>query len=121
MKRISRFFFEGLLVSMPLVATLYVICVVFIRIDSLFPFQIPGIGFVIALFTISVIGSVSSNFITSRLVRFVERLFTRLPFVKMIYTAIKDLIGAFSAIKKVLTGPCWAVFFPAACRRLLVL
>lgn len=112
MKRITRYFFEGLLVTVPLVATIYVIYIVFIRIDSLFKFQIPGIGFFITLFAIFMIGVISSNFITSRLVRFIERLFARLPLVKMIYTAIKDLIGAFVGDKKGFNKPVLVTLLP---------
>lgn len=112
MKRITRYFFEGLLVTIPLVATIYVVYIVFIRIDSLFKFQIPGIGFIITLFAIFIIGVISSNFITSRLVRFIERLFTRLPLVKMIYTAIKDLIGAFVGDKKGFNRPVLVTLLP---------
>lgn len=119
MKRITRYFFEGLLVTVPLVATLYVIYIVFIRIDSLFQFQIPGIGFVITILTIFLIGVISSNFITSRLVRFIENLFTRLPFVKMIYTAIKDLIGAFVGDKKSFNRPVLVTLFPNGTLRAL--
>jgi uncharacterized membrane protein len=112
MKRITRYFFEGLLVTVPLVATIYVIYIVFIRIDSLFKFQIPGIGFFITLFAIFMIGVISSNFITRRLVRFIEGFFTRLPLVKMIYTAIKDLIGAFVGDKKSFNRPVLVTLLP---------
>ena len=112
MKRITRYFFEGLLVTVPLVATIYVIYIVFIRIDSLFRFQTPGIGFFITLFAIFMVGVISSNFITSRLVRFIEKFFARLPLVKMIYTAIKDLIGAFVGDKKGFNRPVLVTLLP---------
>lgn len=114
MKKITRYFFEGLLVTVPFVVTVYVLYLVFIKVDSLFKFQIPGIGFAITLLSIIVIGFISSNFITSWLVRVADRLFTRLPLVKMIYSAIKDLIGAFVGDKKSFDKPVLVAFSPGS-------
>lgn len=105
MKKITRYFFEGLLIAVPLVATIYVIWLIFIKIDSLFKFKIPGAGFALTLVSITLIGVISSNFITSWLVRYVDKFFTKLPLVKMIYTSIKDLIGAFVSDKKSFRKP----------------
>jgi uncharacterized membrane protein len=61
---------------------------------------------------ITIVGFVSSNFITSRLVRLVEKIFTKLPLVKMIYTSIKDLIGAFVGDKKSFDKPVLVTIAP---------
>ncbi|RJQ50605.1 MAG: DUF502 domain-containing protein [Nitrospiraceae bacterium] len=100
MKKITKYFLEGLLVLVPLVATIYVIYIVFIKIDSIFAFKIPGAGFVLTLLTITLAGFISSNLLTKRLLRIIEVTFTRLPFVKMIYTAVRDLMNAFVGDKK---------------------
>ena len=105
MKRLTKYFFEGLLVIVPLAATIYVIYAVFTKIDSIFKFKIPGMGFVITMLGITLIGFISSNFITRKLVRLVEMIFTKLPLVKMIYTSVKDLIGAFVGDKKSFDKP----------------
>lgn len=49
----------------------------------------------LVLVLIPVIGFAASNFLTSWLTRGVEAMFVRLPLVKMIYTAIRDLVNAF--------------------------
>jgi len=105
MKRLTRYFFEGLLVLIPVVATLYVIYVVFTKIDSIFKFSIPGMGFLVTILLITVVGFISSNFITKKLVGLVDTIFTKLPFVKMIYSSVKDLIGAFVGDKKSFNKP----------------
>ncbi|HDZ84069.1 MAG TPA: DUF502 domain-containing protein, partial [Nitrospirae bacterium] len=105
MKRITKYFFEGLLVLVPLVATIYVIYAVFTKIDSIFKFSIPGMGFLVTVLIITVVGFISSNFITKRLVKLVDTIFTKLPLTKMIYTSIKDLIGAFVGDKKSFDKP----------------
>jgi uncharacterized membrane protein len=114
MKKLTRYFFEGLLIIVPLGVTMYVISFIFLKIDSIFNFKIPGIGFLITILSITIVGVISSNFITNRLVLFVDKLFTRLPFVKMIYTAIKDLIGAFVGDKKSFDKPVLVTIFPGS-------
>ncbi|RJQ48796.1 MAG: DUF502 domain-containing protein [Nitrospiraceae bacterium] len=109
MKRITRYFFEGLLLLVPLAATLYVVYVIFVKIDgtfnSIFKFKIPGTGFLLTILTIILVGFVSSNFLTKRLMRIIDATFTRLPFVKMIYTAVRDLMNAFVGDKKSFNKP----------------
>ena len=105
MKRLTKYFFEGLLVLVPLVATIYVIYAVFTNIDSIFKFSVPGMGFLVTVLTITVVGFISSNFIAKRLVKLVDTIFAKLPFTKMIYTSIKDLISAFVGDKKSFDKP----------------
>lgn len=105
MKKLTKYFFEGLLVLVPLVATIYVIYIVFTKIDSIFRFSVPGMGFLVTVLTITVVGFISSNFIARKLMKVVETIFIKLPFTKMIYNSIKDLIGAFVGDKKSFNKP----------------
>jgi uncharacterized membrane protein len=114
MKKLTKCFLNGLLVSIPLVATLYVVYVIFSKIDSIFKFEIPGAGFLLTIVTITVIGFISSNFLTKGLVHFVDRVFARLPLIKMIYTSIKDLIGAFVGDKKSFDKPVLVTLSPGS-------
>lgn len=114
MKRLTNYFFKGLLVLVPLVATIYVIYVVVTKIDSIFNFSVPGMGFLVTILTITVVGFISSNFITKRLVKLVDTLFTKLPFTKMIYTLIKDLISAFVGDKKSFDKPVLVTISPVS-------
>lgn len=112
MKRLTKYFFEGLLVIIPLVATIYVIYAVFTKIDSIFKFTVPGMGFIVTLLTITLVGFISSNFLTRKLVALVDKLFTKLPLVKMIYSSVKDLIGAFVGDKKSFDKPVLVTLSP---------
>ncbi|MEW6109172.1 MAG: DUF502 domain-containing protein [Nitrospirota bacterium] len=114
MKKLTKYFFEGLLFLIPLVATIYVIYIVFIKIDGLFKFRVPGVGFVVTIITITVIGFIASNFLTRRLIIMLDRGITRLPLVKMIYTSIKDLIGAFVGEKKSFNKPVLVELSPGS-------
>jgi uncharacterized membrane protein len=112
MKRLVRYFLKGLLFLVPLVATIYFVYFVFIKIDSILPFDIPGLGFVAIILTITLVGMIASNFLTRRLVGWVDNVFTRLPLVKMIYTSIKDLINAFVGDKKSFNKPVLVTLAP---------
>ncbi len=104
MKRIMRYFFRGLLVFVPTGLTVLVIAYVVTSLDKLFGDllklqAIPGLGLCIGLVgtlaIITVIGFLASNFIGRSLVRLVDRIFKKLPLVKILYSSIKDLIAAF--------------------------
>lgn len=112
MRRISRYFLEGLLILVPFVVTVFVIYTVFQKIDGLFHFSIPGMGFVATLLLIFLVGFVTSNFLTRKLVALADTLFSRVPLVKMIYSSIKDLLNAFVGDKKSFNKPVQVTLSP---------
>lgn len=112
MRRISRYFLEGLLILVPFVVTVFVIYTVFQKIDGLFHFSIPGMGFVATLLLIFLVGFVTSNFLTRKLVALADTLFSRVPLVKMIYSSIKDLLNAFVGDKKSFNKPVQVTLAP---------
>jgi uncharacterized membrane protein len=109
MKRISQYFFQGLLFLVPLVVTLYVIYWVFSKIDRILSLPVPGLGFIVTIVFVTLIGFAASNFLTKNIVGLIDKVFARLPLVKMIYTAIKDLINAFVGDKKSFNRPVQVV------------
>lgn len=114
MRRLTRYFLEGLLFLAPVVATIYVVYIVFVKVDGIFRFEVPGFGFLVTLVIITLIGFIASNFLTRKLVGAVDHLFRRLPLVKMIYTSVKDLIGAFVGDKKGFNKPVKVTLFPGS-------
>ena len=105
MKKITKYFFEGLIVVLPLAATIYLIYITFITIDNIFNIQTPGIGLLIALAGILLIGIIASNILTKGAIGLIHELFSRLPLIKIIYSSIKDLIEAFVGDKKRFNKP----------------
>lgn len=105
MKRIARYFFEGLLFTIPLAVTLYVLYKLFVTVDSWLRLPIPGVGFVITLASIVIIGFLASNVLTRGILSVVDKVFGHLPFIKLLYSSIKDLIGAFVGEKKSFDRP----------------
>lgn len=105
MNRISQYFLQGLLFLVPVVATVYVIYVIFSKIDGIFSFGIPDLGFLLTIGLILAVGFVASNLLAGRAMRLVDRLFARMPLITMIYTSIKDLVHAFVGDKKSFNKP----------------
>jgi uncharacterized membrane protein len=105
MKRLTRYFIEGMLFLGPVVVTVYIIYMIFVKVDGIFQFQIPGMGFLVTLLIIFIIGFLTSNLLTKRLTHYIDHAFMRLPLVKMLYTSIKDLVGAFVGDKKGFNKP----------------
>lgn len=117
MKRIVRYFFQGLLFVVPLAVTIYVIYAAFMTIDNLLGIRIQGktfrgLGFLIVLAGITAIGFLASNFLTKRALSLVERLFGRLPLVRILYSALKELIGSFVGDKKGFDRPVLVSLVP---------
>lgn len=95
MKKLFRYFVRGCLALAPLAATLFIIYQGFTIIDQWLGLRIPGLGFVITFALITLVGFLTSNVVGSGLVDMTEKFMRRLPIVKLLYSSIKDLIGAF--------------------------
>ena len=109
MKRLSQYFLQGLLFLVPLVVTISVIYWVFVKIDGVLNLPVPGLGFIVTIVFVTLVGFGASNFLTRNIVHLVDKIFARLPLVKMIYTAIKDLVNAFVGDKKSFNRPVQVV------------
>jgi uncharacterized membrane protein len=111
MKRLANYFLNGLLFIVPIIVTLYVVYILFVKVDSLLKIPIPGIGvipgvgFLATLVVITLTGFLVSNFLTKKLLLFFDRLMSRLPLVKLLYGSIKDLLNAFAGEKKSFNRP----------------
>ena len=112
MKKLRQYFFQGLLVFLPLAITIFVVYTVFVKIDRFFSFKIPGLGIALTLLIILGLGIAASNILIKKLLVLVELIFTRLPLVKLIYNALKDLINAFAGDKKSFNNPVLVSLWP---------
>ena len=114
MRFLVRYFFRGLLVFVPVVLTIAIVVFVFRTIDSLMGLPIPGAGFLATIGIIVVVGALASNFVTRRLFELVEGVFRRLPFVKILYSAIRDVTDAFVGDRKGFERPVTVLVNEAA-------
>jgi len=95
MRRLPRYFIRGALVTAPLALTLYIIGWLLRSIDRLLPLGVPGLGLLVTLVLITLAGFLTSNVVGRGVVEATDHFLKRLPLVKLVYTSIKDLIGAF--------------------------
>lgn len=103
-KRILGYFLQGLLYTLPIVATIYIVIEAIIFVDGIIPVKIPGLGLVIILVSFTIIGYLGGRFITPNLINF-DKVLDRVPLIKIVYTSIKDLLSAFVGKKKRFTEP----------------
>lgn len=112
-KGFVNYFFKGLLFLAPVAITIWAILELFYLIDGLLQgfiddyigMHIPGLGLLILLLLITFIGFIGSTIIFRPLVTYFDKLMARAPLIKIIYTAVKDLVSAFVGQKKRFTEP----------------
>jgi uncharacterized membrane protein len=105
LKKLINFFFKGLLVCLPILLTYYVVSSVVLSVDKIIPINIPGIGFIVVIVGVTLIGWVGSSIISKPLFNLIDDFLSSLPFIKIIYTSVKDLMEAFVGEKKKFSKP----------------
>ena len=102
--RLKKYFITGLLIWVPLTITLWVLSLIVGTLDQsllllpsewrpkkLIGLDIPGIGALLMLLVVLLTGLVAANYFGQRLVSFWEGLLVRIPFVKSIYSSVKQV------------------------------
>jgi len=105
---IKNYFLTGLLVILPIFITVYVVLFFVRAMDVILKYvpakylpetylniYIPGLGLVLAVIFISIVGLLTRNIAGKRVVRFWENMVDRIPFVRIIYSGVKQLLEAF--------------------------
>lgn len=105
-------FFEGLFLVVPVAVTIYVVFLVFNFIDGWLNIPIPGIGFILTIGMLVLVGRLASNVFFRGAMGSLEKVLTRTPFVKLVYTSLKDLIEAFMGEKKRFDQPVLVTLMP---------
>lgn len=109
MKKILRYFIQGLFYTAPIGVTLYVLYQLFIFVDGwfngLFKPEIPGLGIVITITTVTILGYIGGTVIVRPMMEMLNRFITRLPIIKEIYVPLKDFFAAFVGKEKKFTVP----------------
>jgi uncharacterized membrane protein len=103
--RILRYFFSGTLFIVPILATAYFIFISFTWLDDRLNLPYPGLGFIIILTVITLIGYLSTNFLFKTLGGWFDRGMNRIPLVKIIYSTVRDLLGAVVGDKRKFNKP----------------
>lgn len=100
----KRYLLTGLLVWVPIGITIWVLAFLVNSLDqilllfpesarpeALFGFRIPGVGVLVAFVILLGTGMLAANFLGLRLIRAWEAVLIRIPFVKSIYSSVKQV------------------------------
>ena len=104
--KFRRFFLTGLLVTAPIIITIYVTWLVITFIDikvanllpeyldfrKALPFQIPGLGLLIVIFVITLIGAITPGLIGRNLIKVGEMILFKTPVIRTVYSSIKQIM-----------------------------
>lgn len=106
MKVISRLFWKGTIVVVPVTLSIYLVLLVLTKLEQLFAplmrgllgpsLYVPGFGILLTFILILVVGVLVSNFLTGSIIRFFVNLFEKVPLVKTFYNPLRDLLSLFS-------------------------
>ena len=126
MTRLRNYFLTGLIVCAPLAITAY-LAWSFIgwvdgwvkpyiplryNPDNYLPFAVPGFGLVVALLGITLIGFLTANFIGRAIVSYGESVLNRLPMVRGIHKALKQIFETVLSNKSEMFSKVGLVEYP---------
>ena len=106
MNKIRSWFLTGILVMTPLLLTVYVAWAFITFVDNLvvplvpfnyrpsnfLPFSIPGLGLIIVFIFTTLVGLLATGLFGRTLIRIWENLLNRMPVVRSVYSAIKQIL-----------------------------
>ncbi len=103
---LRNYFIAGVVVLIPIGFTLY-LSKVLIGISSklipknlnpnhYLPFDIPGIEILISILLITIVGGLSLSFFGRRILKLIDDLFKRIPFLRTVYSAVVQMTETFS-------------------------
>ncbi|HEV7694156.1 MAG TPA: DUF502 domain-containing protein [Hyphomonadaceae bacterium] len=108
---LRNWFFTGIVVSAPIGITIWLVWSVVAFVDQnikpLIPpewnpetylkFALPGFGIVVAVVWLTLLGALTANLIGRSLINFGERVLARVPLVRSIYSAVKQVFETFAS------------------------
>jgi uncharacterized membrane protein len=103
-----RYFIAGLLVVAPLYLSYYILSIL-VRFadriitflpkkfhpDTYLPFHIPGLGIIITFLFLIIVGVLATNLFGRKLLHWWERILSRIPLIRTVYTGTKQFIETF--------------------------
>ena len=103
---IRNYFITGVVVLIPIGFTLYLSKFLIslssnlipqnINPNNYLPYSIPGIEIVISIIFITVVGGLSLSFLGKKILKIIDDLFKKIPFLRTIYSAILQMTETFS-------------------------
>ncbi|MFL2903369.1 MAG: DUF502 domain-containing protein [Candidatus Pelagibacter sp.] len=103
---LRNYFITGIVVLIPIGITLY-LTKFFVSISSnviprninpnhYLPFDIPGLEIIISIIIITLVGGLSLSFLGRKVLKLIDDLFKKIPFLRTVYSAILQMTETFS-------------------------
>jgi uncharacterized membrane protein len=97
---LAKYFATGLMAILPFALVIWILYIIFQVFDGLlgpyvdhvFGFKIPGLGFVLVVAIVTLFGALTHLYVSHQLIAWVEWVFTRIPYVKSMYSMFKELV-----------------------------
>ncbi|KAF0231153.1 MAG: hypothetical protein FD175_1022 [Beijerinckiaceae bacterium] len=136
-QRLRNYFLTGIVVSGPVVITIYLSLWIINWVDgwvkpiipqiylpeTYLPFAIPGFGILVLVFGLTILGFLTANLVGRTLLDFGETLLARMPVVRGVYRSMKQIFETiFSqsgtsfrtvALVEYPAPGCWSIVFPS--------
>jgi uncharacterized membrane protein len=103
---LRNYFITGVVVLIPIGFTLYLSKILIgisskvipqnLNPNSYLPFAIPGLEIIISIIFITLVGGLSLSFLGKKILKLIDDLFKRIPFLRTIYSAILQMTETFS-------------------------
>jgi len=103
---IRNYFITGVVVLIPIGFTLYLSKILIgissqlipknLNPNNYLPFNIPGIEILISIILITIVGGLSLSFFGRRILKLIDDLFKRIPFLRTVYSAVVQMTETFS-------------------------
>ena len=103
---IRNYFITGVVVLIPIGFTLYLTKILIgissklipknLKPNHYLPFDIPGVEILISILLITIVGGLSLSFFGKRILKLIDDLFQRIPFLRTVYSAIVQMTETFS-------------------------
>ena len=103
--KLIHYFLKGLLIALPFIITYSLIKSIVITLDTYVDVGIPAVGFLIVITSITILGVIGSSILTKPLFSLMDDFLSRIPFVKIIYTSVKEFMEAFVGDKRKFNQP----------------
>ena len=120
LRHLGNTFLVGILTSIPLVATYFVLRFLFVSLDGIFQpvvkfflgRSLPGVGLVALIILVYLLGLIAANVIGRTLIRWFDAGMSRAPVIKYIYSAAKQVVDSLRRLQGVPFKKVVIVEFP---------
>ena len=113
MKKLRKYFFQGLLFLVPIGLTIYIVYQIYIFINGLLidyirpiiHVNIPFLDLIIVLALIALVGLLGDTFIFRPVKNLVNKAFMKIPIINLLFTSLKDILSAFVGKERKFSNP----------------